>query len=1692
MLSISAVGGSSYYTGGGGSGCGAHAHAHAAEGPAAYYQNKAEADPPGVYAHRGENVLSLSGPIVGEAEAQFARMVDHHQHPVTGEQLGRKPQVFKSVDERVAAFKRKNPRATPEQVAACRVACQKDQRHAVKAWDLTFSPPKSWSVLHAAYLHAGRYEDAEKLWQAWEAGVDAALDQIFDELAYTQHRPTGPKTGSDGGRATGEFKRATNMILAKFRHSTSRERDPQMHVHVMWLNRVLDEAGTWRSIYSPALLKAKHMLDATCERTAEAVASETLGLGFVTRADGVCREIEGISQEARDFFSSRSRVLGELAQELVDAYTAKYGVPPDASRRWKMLQDANKRTKKPKPTHPLSPAEELERWEATLAAQTRGSLFDELEEVDAASVPGGLEPLAVPFDRAAVIAQAVADLGTRRATASRSQLFHAISKRLPNMLGVPSSEVRSLLSALADEAEASAEVVPIQAKPVAAVPPSLRDPRTGRSKYEAPTPRRFTTRRHLAREDSLVARLDHRGARQVPAVSAATLVTGHRLGHDQAAAVTGILGSGRRFEVLDAPAGSGKTTMLRVLSDGIEQVSGSRIVVFTLSEIAADVARSEGLTAHNIAGFLDFRERERAGLVDDIERATYAVPRGGWVVVDEASMVDTPHMTDLAAELDAAGVEKIVLVGDTQQVDAVDAGGGFAMLVGEVERRERADREAVADTAGIRDAAGQALVDAWTGQGQPQPVPQKVHRLTEVRRFQNAWEREASKRLRDGDVTALAQYQARGRIKGAADEDKVIEQAVTGFVTDHLLGRESIVMVDTGEMASKVSDRIRGRLAEVGHVERDGVTLRDDTRAGVGDLIQTRLNDRRVGVHNREVWQVVGRTDQGVLEVQPLTGRDEAGQLTWGPTLALPASYVGTQVELAYAATIEAAQGRTTDTGHLIATRTTGKSRAYPGNTRGRLSNHTYVQVEEGETAVGRMAAIYGDDDHTQAARVAIAAEVDREKNLAHLGPQWEAMVRETRAATHRDHLVAALGDDADLVLSDPASGRVYALLRQAELTGHHPAELLRDVMAERGSLSGAKAPAAALYARIADQMKTAPLGAPKPVTFESRLPDVSLGDRENERLQYGREIGAGMDRRVTELAAAAADEAPAWAVRALGAVPDTQGDRWAWQGKVAYAAAYRERYGYTDDHDAIGRRPSHLEPEKVWLWDMAARQIGMPEHERDLAGLSDGELANRVQDWERIEAWLPRFVDDDLKLAHDTLRRLEAGLVDDRAAGADTLDRELQTEVVRDRIGVLEEIAEHRARAVEATREPRERADEAVREQERRAELDRARSGGDIDPEPVGDDELVDDDAEPEPVVVDRTPEVLAAALADWEAARGVDAPKFGSREWLALGDDDPAKAAAVTMATHRSWRLGDWLDRDAILAARDKAAEAVDLDGRVGASATGPDRVDDLAVPVDDRAGDLVDDTAQAEIAAVHAGDEDAAVVGDDADDDTVMAVLGWAQPHLAGDAPIYGTPEWLDAEPEVRQAASARAALDVWSLGENLDELEERFGPAPTEVVDEAIDAEVDIPDFIEPEPEPVVAREPEPVAVDEDPEPVAEVVDEPEPEVEPAPEPVDDAEVRFQEGVSWSLERARELADAESDPEPEPEPEPAPEPEPEPVSRDKDEQFRADLQRAREAAAILDERQRADAEPEPEPVADPEPAPAVEVDPEPADF
>ena len=139
-------------------------------------------------------------------------------------------------------------------------------------------------------------------------------------------------------------------------------------------------------------------------------------------------------------------------------------------------------------------------------------------------------------------------------------------------------------------------------------------------------------------------------------------------------------------------------------------------------------------------------------------------------------------------------------------------------------------------------------------------------------------------------------------------------------------------------------------MVEFGLTEVTGpaVALHDDTAAGVGDVVATRRNDRRLAtranagpggyVRNRDRWVVRDMGDDGSLVIDAV-GRS-------GEAVRLPASYVAEHVELAYADTGHGVQGRTVGRAEVLVRPSDTRWYLYVAMSRARAGSVAHVVVD--------------------------------------------------------------------------------------------------------------------------------------------------------------------------------------------------------------------------------------------------------------------------------------------------------------------------------------------------------------------------------------------------------------------------------------------------------------------------------------------------------------------------------------------------------------------------------------------------------------------------------------------------------------------------------------------------------------------------------------------------------------------------
>ena len=165
------------------------------------------------------------------------------------------------------------------------------------AWDLTFSAPKSVSVLWATLDEQSR----DQIRQAHDAAVKKTLDYLERELLECRR-------GKDGTE-----RESAQLVSALFEHGTSRLHDPQLHTHALVFNICTRQDGTTGAIESRSLYTNKMLLGAMYRAELAHLLERKLGL--VAEQTGQTFEVRGVPNAICNAFSRRRAEIQAFLNE---------------------------------------------------------------------------------------------------------------------------------------------------------------------------------------------------------------------------------------------------------------------------------------------------------------------------------------------------------------------------------------------------------------------------------------------------------------------------------------------------------------------------------------------------------------------------------------------------------------------------------------------------------------------------------------------------------------------------------------------------------------------------------------------------------------------------------------------------------------------------------------------------------------------------------------------------------------------------------------------------------------------------------------------------------------------------------------------------------------------------------------------------------------------------------------------------------------------------------------------------------------------------------------------------------------------------------------------------------------------------------------------------------------------------------
>ena len=435
---------------------------------------------------------------------------------------------------------------------------------------------------------------------------------------------------------------------------------------------------------------------------------------------------------------------------------------------------------------------------------------------------------------------------------------------------------------------------------------------------------RFTSRDMIAVEarleragDDLAERSEHGlPAHAIEKAMAHAGSEGLVLGSEQRAALEHIIGPSGIANVIGY-AGTGKSAMLGVARAGWE-VAGFQVRGAALSGIAAE----------NLEGGSGIQSRTIASLEHAWGQGREQLGPRDVLVVDEAGMIGSRQMERVLSQARDAGA-KVVMVGDPEQLQAIEAGAAF---------RSVTERHGAAE-------------------------------ITEIRRQREDWQRDATRALATGRTgEAIHAYDGKGMVHAADTREQARSELVDGWDRARQAepGKSQIILTHTNAEVQSLNGEARDRLRASGDLG-DDVTVkaeRGDRQFATGDRIMFLRNERGMGVKNGTLATIERVSPEGM-----------AVRLDDGRGVAFDTKDYA-HVDHGYAATFHKSQGVTVDRAHVLATPGMDRHSAYVGMSRHRDD----VQLH------------YGSDDFADQRQLVRALSRDRGKDMAgdHARPEQD------------------------------------------------------------------------------------------------------------------------------------------------------------------------------------------------------------------------------------------------------------------------------------------------------------------------------------------------------------------------------------------------------------------------------------------------------------------------------------------------------------------------------------------------------------------------------------------------------------------------------------------------------------------------------------------------------------------------------
>ncbi|PTB86867.1 hypothetical protein C9940_00615 [Pseudidiomarina aestuarii] len=689
------------------------------------------------------------------------------------------------------------------------------------------------------------------MWAVADENTHKAIEQAHVNAVETAMSWLENSGGISARRGKGgtELENA-KLVAARFDHGTSREQDPQIHSHVFVMNYAQRADGSWGAIQSREFFSRKMAAGALYRA---ALADELQHLGFGIERDKRAFQVSGVPEDLQQQWSKRrEQVLAEMATH--------------GGRTAKSAEAAalNSRRGKEEIEQQLL----LDRWKQEAAEYDFSA-----EKVRDLQAQKHDRPEPMP-----TTAELWRELTLYASTISERELEATVFEKSQGILSPQAAQ-----HFLADFIRDSETIV-------------LRD---------AAGNRRFTSREMLELEQSIITNAQQRqfenGAISETHVLAA-LSAVPSISDEQREMVQHITGNSG-VAVVEGMAGTGKSFALGVARHAWVS-AGKNVIGAALAGKAAEGLESgsgiESQTLHSLLNELN---------PDPVtgQPAKRALTARDVIVLDEAGMVGSRQMAQLLELSEAAGA-KVVLVGDSRQLQPIDAGGAFR---------------------GLSKNLG-------------------VARLTDIRRQKAVWHRAAVTALSEGDAgKALKAFADQGLLQTGGDRQETISKMVTKWDRDRIQNPDSSSLMLAGTRADVAAINRAARAAIADQLTGESTTINGHEFQS-GDRVLFTKNSKKFGVKNGTLGTVLLSLDGGKMAIL----LDDVGR-----TVIVDGEQYES-VQHGYAVTVHKAQGLTVDSAYVLAHESmSGQEWAYVAASRSRDETTIFADsdlISELDLVMGR------------------------------------------------------------------------------------------------------------------------------------------------------------------------------------------------------------------------------------------------------------------------------------------------------------------------------------------------------------------------------------------------------------------------------------------------------------------------------------------------------------------------------------------------------------------------------------------------------------------------------------------------------------------------------------------------------------------------------------------------------------------